>query len=653
MPNHYCVISYKPVFLSIAFSSLLLAGCIDSNDTPKIFEDVSLSSGLDKYMGMTHGVAWGDYDKDGLADLYVTNHLNSAQLFHNLGTGHFADVSAQLFKAEDLGGDKHGAVWADMNNDGLLDLVQLTGAGRGVGAEPKRLFINHGDKFADLASSLGVANEYGRTRMPLAVDIDHNGLLDLFHGAEARFDKRLPPHTFLQQDNDSFIAHEDALPIKGESAPFCIMTELNGDANSELVCRVVGQNRTAQIFDTATLPAKDLDWLPVSAFEDIAAGDFDNDGAIDLFLARKSPSGDIAFGYPQSHTLIADVLFNAQNLNSSKAFSFQSSGDLTFQMASAFPHGLLKPNMIHIGQNDLQPNTLSFSVSKETAGIAGVIPANDQAGVYLRYIAPNTWHVSVLADNKLNKYQQFAFKISSTEAISNVSALNEAEKNEATEARLFMNRDGKLLEESEQRGINKRLVSATNVVTGDFDNDMDLDLFVLASGDIGKQENLLLLNRGDGYFSVIAGAGGAAGNKIGVGDSVTTVDFDNDGFLDLLTTTGGSMGRSLGIPSDEGAYKLYHNIGNGNHWLEIDLEGTSANRDALGAIVKISAGGVTQTRVQDGGVHHRSQNAQRLHFGLGKNNKIDKIQVQWPGGKMQELIGIETDRVLQIKEPAT
>ena len=173
---------------------------------------------------------------------------------------------------------------------------------------------------------------------------------------------------------------------------------------------------------------------------------------------------------------------------------------------------------------------------------------------------------------------------------------------------------------------------------------------MVASTEIGKQKNLLLLNRGDGYFDVVRDAGGAGGDLSGAGDSVTTVDYDGDGFLDLLTTTGGSMGRSEGLPSDNGRYHLYHNVGNGNHWIEIDLEGTESNRDGIGAVVQVDVGGVIQTQVQDDGVHFRGQNSQRLHFGLAKHTRIDKITVHWPSGRIQELDKVPGDQILRIKE---
>ena len=147
----------------LVITMVVLIGCSAKEKDITLFHDVTAGSGLDKYVGMTHGSAWGDFDGDGLPDLYVTNHLNGAKLFRNLGKGHFEDVTDKFFTPQDLAGDKHGAAWADFDNDGRLDLVQLIGTGRGVGSEPKRLFRNLGIRFENVAAALGVDNPYGRT----------------------------------------------------------------------------------------------------------------------------------------------------------------------------------------------------------------------------------------------------------------------------------------------------------------------------------------------------------------------------------------------------------------------------------------------------------------------------------------------------------
>ena len=642
----------KPSSLPLLFAALL-AGCSPSEKTLTVFEDITAQSGLGTYEGMTHGVAWGDYDNDGQPDLYVTNHLKQAMLFRNLGGGRFADVTAEIFNSKDLGGDKHGAAWADFNNDGQLDLVQLTGAIQGVGVEPKRLFVHEGGKLVERAAQLGVDNPPGRTRMPLWLDIDHDGKLDLFQGAEARFDDLTPPFLFAQQDG-RFADATPRLKPDSRSAPFCVLTELNNDRYPELVCRLMGKGRPVQVFDTGTSPARTLDLLPNTAFEDIVAGDFDNDGRIDLFLARKNPGGRVAMARGGERVLTAQIELSPKNIKEPTAFRFSTQGALKVTLAGQNPGDLVLGD-VKVGEQAATPASLSFELAADAARGLPQPPGGDRPGVLVGSPKPGHWQIEFHARPEMfggkAKPRHLTIRIESTTAIDDVEALGDGAKDETAPARLFMNRGGKLVEESDKRGVNAIPITAVNAVAGDFDNDMDLDIFVLGSGDAGKTANLLLLNNGKGKFEVVRHAGGASGWLVGVGDSVTTADIDGDGFLDLLTASGGSMGRSLGLPSDNGRYQLFRNVGNGNHWIKIDLEGTTSNRDGIGAIVRVTAGGVTQMRVQDGGVHERGQNHSRLHFGLAKNTKIDKVTVQWPSGVVQELLDVKADQTLRIKEP--
>jgi len=644
---------------------------------PELTIGIEMMPNLSTFPGLFRSaLAWGDYDGDGRPDLYVTNHLNQAMLFRNLGDGRFANVTdtamdaaapdsgeqgilpgvstlrTLVMKRADLGGDKHGAAWADFNNDGRLDLVQLTGAIQGLGAEPKRLFVNENGKLVERAAELGVDNPPGRTRTPLWLDLDRDGKLDLFHGAEARFDDLTPPFLFAQQHGRFADATPNLQPAS-RSAPYCVLTELTGDRYPEVVCRLMGKGRPVQVFDTSTLPARTLDLLPNTAFEDVAAGDFDNDGRIDLFLARKNPGGRVALARSGDKVLTAQIELTARNASEPKAFRFASRGTLRLTVAGQHA-GELVPQDVKFGTAGASPATLEFELPADgTRGLPRP-PGGNRPAMLIGRTDGKTWQLEFHAGPEVfggkNRPRYVNVRIHSTEAIEDVEVLGDGAVDETAAQRLFMNRGGPLVEEGDARGVNARPIAAVNAVSGDFNNDMHLDIFVLGSGDAGKTPNLLLLNDGKGHFRVVRAAGGAAGLLVGVGDSVTTADIDSDGFLDILTASGGSMGRSLGLPSDNGRYQLFRNVGNGNHWLMIDLEGTRSNRDGIGAIVRITAGGVTQTRVQDGGMHERGQNHARLHFGLAKNAQVDKITVQWPSGVVQELLGVKANQVLRVRE---
>ena len=635
--------------------AVALAGCSPSEKSLTVFEDITDQSGLDAYEGMTHGAAWGDFDGDGLPDVYLTNHLNPPVLLRNMGDGRFEDVTGAMFDQAHLKGDSHGAAWADVNQSGRLDLIQLTGALEGLGEEPKRLFINYGAYFQDEAEQLGLDNPLGRTRMPLWLDLNGDGQIDLIQGAEARFDDIEPPFTFLQQDS-RFQKTMETLAFRSRSVPFCIVTVLVNDHHPELVCRTAGQNITSQVFSIASNPARELDLLPTTAFEDIAAGDFDNDGNIDLFLARRTPPGKIAFGRPADNALIADLTVRESELAQETEFSFRTKGKAQLVIAPKLPRGLMTLESVRVGAKGQTPEALEFVLdpaSPDAGGIASGVAA--QPELRIGFEAPDRWRVVLAgpaqAAESRNRNVQIQLAVTAEQAISDVKAEGDAERIEHAPQRLFMNRGGKLVEESDKRGINKIPIAAMNVVAADFNNDMLLDLFILGSGDVGMHDSLLLINQGKGQFKAQPLGEAFASLRGGVGDSVTTADFDGDGFIDLLIATGGSMGRSLGLPSDNGEYRLLRNTGNDNRWLQIDLEGTQSNRDGIGARVFVTAGGVTQTRVQDGGIHHRGQNHSRLHFGLGKQTQADRVVVQWPSGARQELTNIGAKQVLRITEP--
>jgi hypothetical protein len=117
-------------------------------------------------------------------------------------------------------------------------------------------------------------------------------------------------------------------------------------------------------------------------------------------------------------------------------------------------------------------------------------------------------------------------------------------------------------------------------------------------------------------------------------------DFDNDGDLDLLVLNLNDRPRLL-----------RNDLDNQHHWLELRLIGTTSNRDAIGARVRLTAGGHTQLRDVRTSSGYLSQSDPRLHFGLGSSTVADRIEISWPSGTVQNLRKIAADRLLTITEP--
>ena len=120
-------------------------------------------------------------------------------------------------------------------------------------------------------------------------------------------------------------------------------------------------------------------------------------------------------------------------------------------------------------------------------------------------------------------------------------------------------------------------------------------------------------------------------------------DLDNDGDLDIVTNDFNSEPQVL--LSDLAQRKKIH-------WLKIMLEGTSSNRNGLGATVRVRAGGQTYTKYNDGKSGYLAQSVLPLYFGLAEVANVDRIEVDWPSGRKQILTtGIQENQTLRITEP--
>jgi hypothetical protein len=176
----------------------------------------------------------------------------------------------------------------------------------------------------------------------------------------------------------------------------------------------------------------------------------------------------------------------------------------------------------------------------------------------------------------------------------------------------------------------------------DYNNDGLVDIYK-ANGALKHlygQEDQLFENIGNGLFKDVSTESGKYFQKELVGRGACFGDYDNDGDID---------GYIVNL-NDRGAF-LRNNKGNQDNWISLKLVGTTSNRDGIGARIKLSAGGATQTTQKKSTTGYLSQNDPRVHFGLAKNTVIDKIEIKWPSGKVQVLDNIKVNQIITVKEP--
>jgi len=155
----------------------------------------------------------------------------------------------------------------------------------------------------------------------------------------------------------------------------------------------------------------------------------------------------------------------------------------------------------------------------------------------------------------------------------------------------------------------------------------------------GYQTKRVWLNDGAGKFVDVAQAIGVTDSYDG--RSVALVDLWNRGALDVV------------VANQNGPLLLYKNmVAPENEWIEFDLEGTASDRSAIGAQVTLFWNGQQQVQEVSGGSGFAAQNDRRLHFGLGRNPRIEKAVIRWPSGKLQIIDKPAADELHKIKEPA-
>lgn len=169
----------------------------------------------------------------------------------------------------------------------------------------------------------------------------------------------------------------------------------------------------------------------------------------------------------------------------------------------------------------------------------------------------------------------------------------------------------------------------------DCDHDGDEDLYVVNGFMIEPGENSFFVNGGSGNYlnrSTESGADGSAEAR-----GLVVFDYDGDGDLDML------------VANFREAPSLYRNVTAKQNWLQVELEGAVSNRNAFGAIVRVTANGKTYHR-SNNGVDFLGQSILPLHFGLGNAQVAEEVVVTWPTGENQIFQNLWVNRTIRIKE---
>ncbi len=189
-----------------------------------------------------------------------------------------------------------------------------------------------------------------------------------------------------------------------------------------------------------------------------------------------------------------------------------------------------------------------------------------------------------------------------------------------------------------------------SAILADFDNDGWVDLFFTAGHTFAevdrlktiqrfRNRQLLYRNLGNGKFEDVSKMAGQAMRVEHSSRGAASGDFNNDGSIDLLI-----------MNMNEPPTLLKNTNASGNHWFTVKLTGTKSNRSAIGAKVRMEAGGRVQTGVVLSQSGYYSCNDPRVHFGLRTAAIVDRLEVTWPGGQVEMWRSLPADKIFSAVE---
>jgi hypothetical protein len=479
------------------------------------------------------------------------------------------------------------ATFADYDNDGWADLFVTTTRGGNA------LFRNRGDgTFEDVTAKAGLIH-FGHSQTPVFFDYDNDGDLDLYVTNTAKWTTDSFDFT-----GGNFEGKADLKSVMTSPKEYNILYRNNGDGTF-----------TDQT-DSAGLRGRG--WAG-----DIAVFDYDEDGFLDLFVPSMFGRGQL---YRNSgHGTFTDV--TAETLGrtpygaiGTKVFDYDGDGRLDLFVVDMHSDMWIDAHSVDVA-NQIQHRRFRSPMG----------PTVDEG-------APGfTTAIREMLGGQGENYDAVLFGNG-----------------------LYRNLGGgQFAETALSAGL--ETFWPWGIATGDYDNDGHEDVFITSG--MGYPyfywPNQVMINNADGTFSEKAAALGIEPPPGGIYEeqkiggqraarssrSAAVADFDGDGRLDIVTNN-----------FNDRPYYFANRLPRRNY-VEFRLTGTKSNRDAIGAVVRLSAGKTVIIRQVNPAGGYLAQSSRVLHFGLGDQSKIDRIEIRWPRGIVQTIENPRINTLHQLREP--
>ena len=616
------------------------------------------------------GTGWGfgcvaaDYDNDGNSDLFITNFGRNV-LYHNNGDGTFTDVTA---KSGLEGGNiwHTGAAFGDYDGDGLIDVyvagymdfniqkpelktceyrgVQVHACGPlGYKGAPDVLYHNNGDgTFTDVTEKAGVTDR--NLYFGFAVifdDLDGDGNLDILISGIGFQD---PLRLFHNNADGTFTERSKEAGLGSEMGGLNIVqADYNNDGHTDVFVLRGGWMGKAGVFPSSLLRnngdgtftdvTKEAGLLRFGPTQTAVWLDYNNDGLLDLFVAYESSGGvshPCALFRNNGNGTFTDVAEQA---------GVNFTGYVKAVVSADYDNDGLPDLYLTIGGHEGGDNILFHNNGDGTfsnfAAKAGVTEPHHSFSAFFFDYDNDGW-----PDLFVIGYQ--------VESVADVAADYLGKPTKAERPRLYHNnRNGTFTDVTKAMHLDK-VILGMGIGYGDLDNDGYLDFYVgTGNPDLAMIIPKRMFRNDEGKrFQEVTTAGDFG--HLQKGHAIAFADINNDGNQDIFEQLGGANFGDIAYSA------LYANPGNSNHWITLKLEGVQTNRSAIGARIKVTVKTASGPRdiyktVSSGGSF--GAGPLRQGIGLGKAVEIDHVEIYWPvSRRTQSLRGLAMDKPYQVRE---
>ncbi len=575
-------------------------------ETPALFTDVTVASGIDfkntitetdelnvlnfEYMYNGGGVAIGDINNDGLADIYFTGNQVKNKLYLNKGNMHFEDITEKA-GVDGRDGWKTGVTMADVNGDGLLDIYVCYSGKGDVASRANQLFINNGahdgiPSFSDEATAYGLDAPGTNSTQAAFFDYDRDGDLDMFllnHATMfyAPFTNtsklRTKHHPYFsnrlyRNDNGHFVDVSESAGIKGGGNNFGLgvaISDINNDGWPDIYTTNDFEEQDFLYLNNHDGTFRDITKTAIRHISKFGMGcdvaDYNNDGLMDVMVLDMLPEDNkrqkLLRGADEydKYNLLVDSGYFHQNMRNTLQLNRGVSGDGA-------------PLFSEIGQLSGVSNT-DWSWSPLFADY-------DNDGNKDLFIT----------NGYLRDYTNMDFLTYTVQ------------------------------EYREKYG--------TQVLLSDLVKEMPQT----------KIPNYIFRNKGDLSFENVTQQWGL--NMPSVSNGAAYADLDNDGDLDLIV-------NNLG--DNSAVFRNNANLDKTTHYLGIQLQDTGLNRWALGAKVTIEmSSGKKQFFEMQPARGFQSSVDPIIHVGLSADTVVKQIVVHWPSGKISSYKDVACNQLIKL-----